>query len=141
MEILVQLDQIDECARYFWRKVEGKVFAFYGKMGSGKTTFIRALCRAKGIEEQVSSPTFSLINEYTYKEEGINRRIFHIDLYRLRDEEEAIQAGVEDCLYSGDTCFVEWPDKIPSVLPQKRIDVHILPHSNYTRLLKIDFRS
>lgn len=141
MEILMQLDQIDECARYFWQKVTGVVFAFHGEMGAGKTTFIGALCRAKGIEEQVSSPTFSLINEYTYKEDGISRRIFHIDLYRLKDEEEAIQAGVEDCLYSGDICFVEWPEKIPLVLPQKRVDVYILPHSNYTRLLKIDYRS
>ncbi|HRQ51245.1 MAG TPA: tRNA (adenosine(37)-N6)-threonylcarbamoyltransferase complex ATPase subunit type 1 TsaE [Agriterribacter sp.] len=141
MEITVTLENIEPCARYFWERVlkHDRVFAFHGEMGSGKTTFIAALCAAKGVAGHVSSPTFSLINEYTYKEDGMPKRIFHIDLYRLKDEEEAINAGIEDCLFSGDICFVEWPEKIPSLLPENRVDVYLHPVNTHTRLLKIDF--
>ena len=140
MEITVTLENIQQCAHKFWERVQGRVFAFHGEMGAGKTTFIVALCTAKGVTGHVSSPTFSLINEYTYKEEGVSKRIFHIDLYRLKDEEEAIHAGIEDCLYSGDICFVEWPEKIPSLLPENRVDIYLHPADTNTRLLKIDFR-
>lgn len=139
MEITVTLENIQQCAYYFWEQVQGRVFAFHGEMGAGKTTFIAALCAAKGVTGHVSSPTFSLINEYTYNDEGLPGRMFHIDLYRLKDEEEAILAGVEDCLYSGDICFVEWPEKIPSLLPENSVDIYLHPVNTNTRLLKIDF--
>lgn len=138
MEISVHLEKIEEAAASFWQQVKGNVFAFHGQMGAGKTTFIAALCRAKGTTDHIGSPTFSLINEYRYTEGGVQKSIFHIDLYRLKDEEEAMNAGVEDCLYSGNICFVEWPGKAPSLLPEDTIQVHVLPISDQIRRLKID---
>lgn len=139
MQIETQIDQLDEAARVFWQNVDGKVFAFDGSMGAGKTTFITALCHAKGVETTVSSPTFSLINEYSYKEGGIEKTIYHIDLYRIKDEQEAINAGIEDCLFSGNICFVEWPQKAPTILPENTIHIYIDVLSENTRLLKVDF--
>ncbi|HEX5024811.1 MAG TPA: tRNA (adenosine(37)-N6)-threonylcarbamoyltransferase complex ATPase subunit type 1 TsaE [Agriterribacter sp.] len=135
----VKLENIQQCARSFWQEVRGTVFAFHGEMGAGKTTFITALCAAKGVTSHISSPTFSLINEYTYTEDGVLSRIFHIDLYRLKDEEEAINAGIEDCFYSGNICFVEWPEKTPALLPENTVHIYIYPVNNHTRMLKIDF--
>jgi tRNA threonylcarbamoyladenosine biosynthesis protein TsaE len=80
-----------------------------------------------------------LINEYSYSEGSLLKHIFHIDLYRLKDEEEAVNAGIEDCLYSGNICFVEWPQKTPSLLPESRVDIYMHAVNNNTRLLKIDF--
>jgi tRNA threonylcarbamoyladenosine biosynthesis protein TsaE len=113
MELRFSLDTIKEIATRFW-KMAGTtiVFAFHGEMGVGKTTFIHALCDVKGIKDAVTSPTFSIINEYSYVENGMKKKIFHLDLYRLKDEEEAIQAGMEDCLYSNNICLVEWPEKV-----------------------------
>lgn len=139
MEITVELENIQQCARYFWEHVQGRIFAFHGEMGVGKTTFIKALCAARGVTTHVSSPTFSLINEYSYYEGKALKHLFHIDLYRLKDEDEAINAGVEDCLYSGNICFVEWPQKAASLLPESRVDIYMQPVNNNTRLLKIDF--
>ena len=97
MELTYTLPEIDELARVFWESFpDKKIYAFKGNMGAGKTSFIRALCTAKKVKETVGSPTFSIINEYSFTG-GI---IYHLDLYRLKDEQEAIQAGVEDCLYS-----------------------------------------
>lgn len=140
MEIEVQLDNISEAANTFWEKVKGEVFAFHGNMGAGKTTFITALCVAKGVKTHISSPTFSLINEYRYTEGKTVKSIFHIDLYRLKDDQEAVNAGIEECLYSGNMCFVEWPEKAESVLPENTVHIYIQPVSENTRLLKIDFR-
>lgn len=117
MEFQIRRDGIDRFAQQFWAAVGShRVFAFYGKMGAGKTTLIEALCRAKGVMESMGSPTFSIINEYRFRENGSESAIYHIDLYRLRDEQEIVQAGVEDCIYSGDICFVEWPQKAPDFL-------------------------
>src|SRR5664279_769286 len=103
MEWTYSLPKIDEMARVFWRTLpDNKIYAFHGNMGLGKTSFIRALCTVKNVKETVSSPTFSIINEYSYPE----GRLYHIDLYRLKDEQEAFRAGVEDCLYSGAVCLV-----------------------------------
>jgi tRNA threonylcarbamoyladenosine biosynthesis protein TsaE len=90
-----------------------KVWAVHGEMGSGKTTFIHALCENLGVSSAIGSPTYSIINEYK-SEAGT---IYHMDLYRLKDEEEAMQAGVEDCLLSGNLCLIEWPEKAISLLP------------------------
>ncbi len=139
MEIAVTLENIEQCAQYFWEHVPGRIFAFHGEMGVGKTTFIKALCAARGVTTHVSSPTFSLINEYSYREGKTLKHLFHIDLYRLKDEDEAINAGVEDCLYSGNICFVEWPQKAASLLAESRVDIYMQPVNNNTRLLKIDF--
>ena len=97
MEQTFSLEKINGVAKDFWKEVGAKkVFAFHGQMGAGKTTFIHALCDAKNVKDVVGSPTFSIINEYEYDCEGTKKVLFHIDLYRLKDEEEAIRAGVED---------------------------------------------
>lgn len=138
MEWLFSLDNINMVAKEFWKATEGRlVFAFHGQMGAGKTTFIHALCEAKNVKDIVGSPTFSIINEYEYDCEGTKKVIFHIDLYRLKDEEEAIRAGVEDCLFSGYTCLVEWPEKAPGIFPQDTLHVHLELVDSGTRRLKI----
>ena len=122
MEFIVNLTNIKESAESIWKAVgDAKVIAFFGAMGSGKTTFIHALCEVKGVSSTVRSPTFSIINEYV----SPNGTIFHIDLYRLNDEDEAIRAGVEDCLYSGNTCLVEWPERAPGIFPESTFRIYV----------------
>ena len=129
-----KLNDIKEIARRFWRAIDDKkVIAFHGAMASGKTTFIHALCEVKGVSDVVGSPTFSIINEY-YFSDGM---IYHIDLYRLKDEQEAIRAGVEDCLYSDHLCFVEWPEKAPGIFPPDAMHVFIEVIDSETRHLTI----
>src|SRR5271154_2030211 len=115
MELTFDLEHIHDIAKKFWQYAgDKKIFAFYGSIGSGKTTFIHALCDEKQVSSRVGSPTFSIINEYTYS----GGRIFHIDLYRLKDEDEAIRSGVEDCMYSGEICLIEWAEKAPGLFPE-----------------------
>jgi len=122
MEWIFDLGHIHDAARKCWEEAGAKkIFTFHGAMGAGKTTFIHALCDEKKVSSTVGSPTFSIINEYIYP----GGKIFHIDLYRLRDEEEAIKAGVEDCLYSGDICLVEWPEKAEGIFPEDAAHVYI----------------
>ena len=138
MEWQFALDSINEIATMFWKAAgNATVFAFHGQMGAGKTTFIPALCDAKGVKDVVGSPTFSIINEYAYDCEGTKRPLFHIDLYRLKDEEEAQRAGVEDALYSGYICLVEWPEKAPGIFPDNTLHVYIELVDSNTRRLKI----
>jgi tRNA threonylcarbamoyladenosine biosynthesis protein TsaE len=138
MDIVYTLDQLQNTAEAFWKIAEGvNVIAFHGKMGSGKTTFIHALCDARNVTDVVGSPTFSIINEYFFLENSATKKIFHIDLYRLKDEQEAIQAGVEDCLYSDHICLVEWGEKIPSLLPEGTLHVLIEPVGAERRRLRI----
>ncbi len=138
MEWSFSLDNINRVAKECWNAVNNKtVIAFHGPMGSGKTTFIHALCDVKGVKDVVGSPTFSIINEYEYDCDGTKRALFHIDLYRLKDEEEALKAGVEDCLYSGNLCLLEWPEKAPHLLPMGAIHVFLEVVDDKTRRLKI----
>lgn len=126
MNRMFLLDAIHEVAAAFWKSTgAATVFAFHGQMGAGKTTFIHALCDIKGVKDAVGSPTFSLVNEYVYEEKGQQQKLFHIDLYRLKDEEEAIRAGIEDCLYSGSICLVEWPEKAPGIFPEHTLHIFI----------------
>lgn len=123
MEVNFTLDQINKVAEQFIAATAGgQVVALHGEMGAGKTTFVHAVCEVLGVTDTISSPTFSIINQYTAKEAAL---IYHIDLYRLKDEEEAIQTGVEDCLYSGYRCFVEWPDRAPGIFPDETLHVKI----------------
>lgn len=139
MELIFSLNNIDEAATSFWKIADGtKVFAFHGQMGAGKTTFIHALCDIKKVKDVVGSPTFSIINQYLYDENGVEKKIFHMDLYRLRDEEEAQRAGVEDCLYSGHICLLEWPDRAPGLLPDDILHVEIIIIDSATRKLIIN---
>ena len=138
MEWSFSLDNINEVAKAFWKATEGKlVFAFHGQMGAGKTTFIHALGDAKGVKDVVGSPTFSIINEYEYDCEGTKKVLFHMDLYRLKDEEEALRAGVEDALFSGYICLVEWPEKAPGIFPEHTTHVYIELVDTHTRRLRI----
>jgi tRNA threonylcarbamoyladenosine biosynthesis protein TsaE len=130
MQQTFTLPEIDNLARVFWESFpDKKIYAFKGNMGAGKTSFIRALCQLKNVNETVGSPTFSIINEYSFNG-GI---IYHMDLYRLKNEEEAIRAGVEDCLYSGVICLVEWPDRAPGIFPDDSFGILLETIDEYTR--------
>ena len=135
MELAVTLADIKTKAQEFWKTVgNDKVIAFHGQMGAGKTTFIHALCEVLQVNSTISSPTFSIINEYSYP----GGTIYHIDLYRLKDEDEAIRAGVEDCLYSGNICLVEWPERAPGIFPETTRHVEIQFVDMHTRRLRLD---
>jgi tRNA threonylcarbamoyladenosine biosynthesis protein TsaE len=123
MQIRFHINDIEATAKEFLQANQAKkVFAFDAPMGAGKTTFIHALCEALGVKENISSPTFSIINAYS----GANEQsIYHLDLYRLKDEEEALNAGVEDCLFSGNYCFVEWANKAAHLFPDDTVHVQI----------------
>lgn len=130
MESIYGLNEIGNAAKEFIKLLDGHtVVAFHGNLGAGKTTFIQAVCKQLGVTGNVSSPTFSIINEYTA---AGNKTIFHIDLYRVKDDEEAMNAGVEECIYSGDLCFIEWPERI-SFLPSGTLNVFIEPVNEATR--------
>jgi tRNA threonylcarbamoyladenosine biosynthesis protein TsaE len=130
MEWTYGLSQIDEMARVFWKTFpDKKIYAFQGQMGAGKTSFIRSLCAVKKVKEMVSSPTFAIINEYSYPD-GI---LFHLDLYRLKDEQEALRAGVEDCLNSGAICLLEWPERAPGILPEGTLGIVLETMDEMTR--------
>lgn len=132
---LKNLSEIDVAAQTFVREMgDKKVFAFYGEMGVGKTTFIKAVCSALGVKENISSPTFAIINEYT-KADG--KPIYHFDFYRIKNLEEAYDFGYEDYLYSGKICFIEWPELIESLLPDDVVRVQIELGDNGERFISI----
>lgn len=138
MNVAISLDELSSFAHRFWDYVGNTtVFLFYGEMGAGKTTLIEALCAAKGVKERMGSPTFSIINQYAYAENGQEKTIYHIDLYRLKDEEEIIQAGVEDCVYSGSICMIEWPQKAPGLFDNTAARVFLESVSDTQRRVKI----
>jgi tRNA threonylcarbamoyladenosine biosynthesis protein TsaE len=112
---------------------EERIFAFYGAMGAGKTTFIKALCRELGSADYVTSPTFALINEYSTNDGSV---IYHFDFYRIKKLEEAFDLGYEDYIYSGNYCFIEWPEMIESLLPEGIIKVRLQETNHSARSLE-----
>lgn len=134
MEIRINsLDTIHEAAKEFIKGMgDGKVFAFYGKMGAGKTTFIKALCEVLGVKDVITSPTFAIINEYT---DGNDNPIYHFDFYRIKKLEEVYDMGYEDYFYSGNLCLLEWPELVEDVLPEDVIKVTIEEQPDGSRLL------
>ncbi len=138
MDPIFSLAEIQVVANDFWEANRDiSVFAFHGNLGAGKTTFIHALCDAKGVKDVVSSPTFSIINEYRFDENDLEKSIYHIDLYRMNHEDEARQAGIEDCLFSGEICLVEWPEKAPGIFPEGTANVYIEPVDGQRRKIRI----
>lgn len=131
MKIKIQnIDTIRESAREFIQNIgEHKVFAFYGKMGAGKTTFVKAICEELGVEDVITSPTFAIVNEY----EAHDQSIFHFDFYRIKRLEEVYDMGYEDYFYSGALCFIEWPELIEDLLPEDAVKVTITENTDGTR--------
>ena len=125
MEIKIQdLGQIKKAAREFVGQLgEHTVFAFYGKMGAGKTTFIKSICEELGVKDVITSPTFGIVNEYTAQPDG--QTIYHFDFYRIKKLEEVYDMGYEDYFYSGSLCFIEWPELIEELLPDDAVRVNI----------------
>jgi tRNA threonylcarbamoyladenosine biosynthesis protein TsaE len=127
------LDNIKEAATQIYKAAgDRKVWALHGEMGAGKTTFIHALCENLGVDSAIGSPTYSIINEYKSSSEGT---IFHMDWYRLKDEEEALQAGVEDALLSGKLCLVEWPERAEGLLPDDCFQIKIESKNEVSRTI------
>lgn len=124
MEIIIDsIDRVPRAAAQFISDMgERKLYAFYGEMGAGKTTFISEVCRQLGASEDSGSPTFSIINEYT---DAAGKPIYHFDFYRLDHPSDALEIGVEDYFYSGELCFMEWPEKIGNLLPEETVKVGI----------------
>jgi len=134
MEIKIQnLDNIREAAREFIDNIgENTVFAFYGKMGAGKTTFVKAICEELGVNDVITSPTFAIVNEY----EAPQKTIYHFDFYRIKKLEEVYDMGYEEYFYSGALCFIEWPELIEEVLPEDAVKVTIEEVPDGSRLVK-----
>lgn len=135
MEFNFTLDNIDEVASEIWQiGKDFKIWAFYGDMGAGKTTFINSLCSVLHITSTFGSPTYSIINEYS---SPVADTIFHMDWYRLSGEEEALQAGVEEALYSNQLCLVEWPERAVNMLPPNSLHLYIKMESSGSRTISL----
>ena len=138
MEIKINsLDSIHEAAKQFIAAMEDNtVFAFYGKMGAGKTTFIKAICEELGVTDVINSPTFAIVNEYRSDETG--ELIYHFDFYRIDSVDEVFDLGYEEYFYSGDLCLVEWPEKIEQLIPDDVMEVRISAGDDEERIFEIE---
>jgi tRNA threonylcarbamoyladenosine biosynthesis protein TsaE len=126
---------ISQAAQSFIDQIGNRtVFAFNGKMGAGKTTFIKSICETMGVKETVNSPTFSIVNEY---EAADGRIIYHFDCYRINKIQEALDLGAEEYLYSGNLCFIEWSENIAPILPDSLVNVDIVETENGKRVINI----
>ena len=131
---LSDLSALQETARMLLNNFPNdRIFAFYGAMGAGKTTFIKAICQELGSNDYVTSPTFALINEYSTTEGSL---IYHFDFYRIKKLEEAFDLGYEDYIYSGNYCFIEWPEMIEQLLPEGIVEVRIKEGEKGVRLVE-----
>ena len=137
MEIKIQsLESIHEAAREFITALgDNTVFALYGKMGAGKTTFIKAVCEELGVSDVITSPTFAIVNEY--RSDIAGELIYHFDFYRIKKLEEVYDMGYEDYLYSGALCFIEWPEKIEELLPGDVVEVAITANLDGSRTVEV----
>lgn len=137
MELQIDsLKHIHKTARQFLEATNGRtVFAFYGAMGAGKTSFIKAICEELGVEDVITSPTFAIVNEYALPD---GDSVYHFDFYRISKMEEAYDLGYEEYFYSGRFCFIEWPEKIDALLPENCTKVHIEEQSDGSRFVRIE---
>lgn len=132
------LDSIGEAAHEFVVAMgDYTVFAFNGEMGAGKTTFIKALCEELGVDDVTNSPSFAIINEY--RSDTTAELIYHFDCYRLENEAEAEEIGVEDYFYSGALCFIEWPERITDLLPDDTVEVDVVEQEDGTRTVTLKY--
>ena len=135
MVIRFTLDNIHEAAREFLAATKdmGTCFAFYAPMGAGKTTFIKALCEELGVEDVITSPTFAIVNEYT---DGEGQPVYHFDFYRIKKMEELYDMGADEYFYSGNLCFMEWPEIVEDALPEETKKITITPQSDGSRVIE-----
>ena len=135
MNYTFSIDNIHDAAKTFINNMDtGKVFAFYGKMGAGKTTFIKAVCEELGVTDVITSPTFAIVNEY--RSDTTGELIYHFDFYRIKKLEEVYDMGYEDYFYSGALCFLEWPELIEELLPSDAVKVTISETDNGDRMIE-----
>jgi len=134
MQRTFALEEIQEVARQILSQNLKKVVTFHAEMGVGKTTLIKALVGELGVRDMASSPTFSLVNEYEGRD---GERIYHFDLYRLNTEDEAYDMGIDEYFYSGDWCFIEWPEKTPNLIPIDHAAIHLKLLPGGKRLLEL----
>ena len=135
MELKINhIDDINEVARQFVDQMgDHKIFAFYGKMGAGKTTFIKAMCEELGVTDVITSPTFAIVNEYM---DGKGESIYHFDFYRIKRVEEVYDIGFDEYIYSGNLCLMEWPELIEQLLPEETVRVDIMENPDGTRVIR-----
>jgi tRNA threonylcarbamoyladenosine biosynthesis protein TsaE len=134
LEKTYSLNEVDEAAHWLIEQCsEQAIWRFYGSMGAGKTTLIKSLCSQLGVEDDVSSPTYSIVNEYI----GNEGKIYHFDFYRLNHVTEALEIGVEDYLYHGNRCFIEWPELVEELLPSNTPQIILSSVDEHTRILKL----
>jgi tRNA threonylcarbamoyladenosine biosynthesis protein TsaE len=135
MELKINhIDDINEVARQFVDQMgDHKIFAFYGKMGVGKTTFIKAMCEELGVTDVINSPTFAIVNEYM---DGKGESIYHFDFYRIKRVEEVYDIGFDEYIYSGNLCLMEWPELIEQLLPEETVRVDIMENPDGTRVIR-----
>lgn len=134
MEIIFSLDELNQVAKKIILEKPNKVILFHGNMGIGKTTLIKALSKELGVTDATSSPTFSLVNEYKAND---NLMVYHFDMYRLKSEIEALDMGIDDYLYSGNWCFIEWAEKIPNLIPDDFTTINLSPAIDGKRNLRL----
>ena len=137
MDIRIEnIDSIHDAAKQFVAAMgEATVFAFYGKMGAGKTTFIKAVCEEMGIDDVITSPTFAIVNEY--RAETTGELVYHLDFYRIKKLEEVYDMGYEDYFYSGAVCFIEWPELVEELLPEDAVRVRIEENADGSRTVSL----
>lgn len=134
MKLEYYLQDINQVAQKVIAENPQKIILFNGEMGAGKTTFIKTLCEVLGVQDATSSPTFSLVNEYQSID---NQLIYHFDVYRLKNQSEALDMGIDEYLYSGNWCFIEWAEKIPDLIPETHSVITITVLENNKRLLEL----
>ncbi|MHB0754895.1 tRNA (adenosine(37)-N6)-threonylcarbamoyltransferase complex ATPase subunit type 1 TsaE [Polaribacter sp. M15] len=134
MNATYSLENLSTIATDIISNVKNRTLLFYGEMGVGKTTLIKAICKALNVQDNISSPTFSLVNEYQTTE---NEKVYHFDFYRINNEEEALDMGIEEYFYNNDWCLIEWPENIQNLLPLDAVEIHLSILENQKRNIKI----
>lgn len=138
-EFIIKIDKLEDypiaAQKFIAAMGDSLIFAFYGSMGTGKTTFIKSICEEMGVQDCINSPTFAIVNEY---EGGKQETIFHFDFYRIKSIAEVYNMGYEEYLYSNAYCFIEWPELIEELLPEETVKVYITEESDGSRIVRMD---